>query len=52
MSEIKGQLLGMLMVLLVFSAVAAAVWGTFQNMKERITQKASDEIVFVDSVDK
>ena len=52
MSEIKGQLLGMLMVLLVFTAVAAAMWGTLQTTKDRITAKASDEVAFIDSVDK
>jgi hypothetical protein len=52
MSEIKGQLLGMLMVLLVFSAVASAMWGTFQSTKDKIVAKASDEVVFVNSLDK
>ncbi|MCR5490808.1 MAG: hypothetical protein K6F32_01615 [Bacilli bacterium] len=52
MSEIKGQLLGMLMVLLVFSAVASAMWGTFTATKEKVVAKASDEIVFIDSLDK
>jgi hypothetical protein len=31
MSEIKGQLLGMLLVLLLFSAVAGVMWGVFDR---------------------
>lgn len=52
MSEIKGQLLGMLMVLLVFTAVASAMWATFTSTKDKIVAKTSDEVAFIDSIDR
>lgn len=47
MSEIKGQLLGMLMVLLVFGAVAGALFATFKGTSEQITSRAAQEVSMV-----
>ena len=41
MSEIKGQLLGLLAVLLVFGAIAATVTMAVRNDATTISQKAS-----------
>lgn len=47
MSEIKGQLLGMLLVLILFSAVAAAMYGIFNSSTEKIGKKVDEETSFV-----
>ena len=44
MSEIKGQLLGILMVLLVFGAVSGVITGIFYNLRTTIKNK-SDTMV-------
>ncbi|MBR1846374.1 MAG: hypothetical protein IJ787_01500 [Bacilli bacterium] len=49
MSEIKGQLLGMLLVLVLFSAVAAAVYGMFNKSTEDISKRVDQETSFVTS---
>ena len=49
MSEIKGQLLGMLLVLVLFSAVAAAMYGIFNRSTDSISSKVDQETSFVSS---
>ena len=44
MSEIKGQLLGMLLVLMLFAAVAGVMFVIFQNTTGAIGDKV-DEII-------
>ncbi len=41
MSELKGQLLGMILVLAIFGAMAAVLVPTFQNMANRVESEAS-----------
>lgn len=38
MSEIKGQILGVILVLLIFGAVATAMTTVFQNMTDQVTE--------------
>ncbi len=47
MSEIKGQLLGMVLVLVLFSAVAAAMYGIFNKSTQTISQRVDQETSFV-----
>ena len=47
MSEIKGQLLGMLLVLVLFSAVAAAMYGMFSQSTKNIRDRVDQETSFV-----
>ena len=49
MSEIKGQLLGMVLVLVLFSAVAAAMYGMFNRSTENISKRVDEETSFVSS---
>lgn len=44
MSEIKGQLLGMLLVLMLFAAVAGVMFAIFQNSSDAIGSRV-DEII-------
>ncbi len=50
MSEIKGQLLGMLMVLVVFSLVGMVLYNNFKSTTEKITEKMNDESVLIDAM--
>lgn len=43
MSEIKGQLLGMLLVLVVFGLVAGVLYSNFSTTKDTITRKMNEE---------
>ena len=43
MSEIKGQLLGMLLVLIVFGLVAGVLYTNFTRTKDAITDKMDAE---------
>ena len=47
MSEIKGQLLGMLLVLVLFSAVAATMYGIFTRSTKNISDRVDQETSFV-----
>ncbi len=49
MSEIKGQLLGMLLVLVLFGAVAGALYGMFSKSTDEISQRVDQETSFVSS---
>ena len=42
MSEIKGQLLGIIMVLIIFGAVSGTIAGVFLNSRETITEKSTN----------
>jgi len=42
MSEIKGQLLGILLVLIIFGAVATGLKTTFENLESTIETEVSD----------
>lgn len=42
MSEIKGQLLGIVLVLMVFGAVSATVAGIFATTRDTISMKANN----------
>ena len=44
MSEIKGQLLGIILVLMVFGAVSAAMMVVFTNLTKSVEEKV-DEII-------
>ena len=48
MSEIKGQLLGIVMVLLIFGTVSGVVAGVFAKLKNTITNKSTTMISDVD----
>ena len=48
MSEIKGQLLGLLMVMLLFTTITVSLYSTFTGTSERIGTKAAEELSFVD----
>lgn len=41
MSEIKGQILGVILVLMIFGAVAGAMTAVFSNLSNTITTEAS-----------
>lgn len=49
MSEIKGQLLGMVLVLVIFSAIAAAMYGIFNRSTDTIGKRVDQETSFVSS---
>ena len=42
MSEIKGQLLGIILVLVIFGSVSVAVAQIFKNSKTKMTSEASE----------
>ena len=42
MSEIKGQLLGIILVLVVFGAISVTMATVFKNTGTKISQKAND----------
>ena len=42
MSEIKGQILGIILVLSIFGAVGAALKGVFDSMKDNVVQSVED----------
>ena len=42
MSEIKGQLLGIIMVLVIFAAISVTVGTIFANMEDSIFEKSTD----------
>lgn len=44
MSEIKGQLLGILLVISIFSVVVLAATGIFQTMTEGVDRKVSEVV--------
>lgn len=44
MSEIKGQLLGIILVLMVFAAVSGAVTLTFRNLTTSISNQVSEVV--------
>ncbi|MCI5453011.1 MAG: hypothetical protein PUI76_01675 [Mollicutes bacterium] len=47
MSEIKGQLLGMLLVLAVFGAIGGTLMGVFTKTSETIEKRVDSEISLV-----
>lgn len=47
MSEIKGQLLTMLLVLVAFTAVASVLYGAIITSRDNITDKMDAETSFV-----
>ena len=47
MSEIKGQLLTMLLVLVAFGAVASVLYGAIKSSTNMITDKMTQEASFV-----
>ena len=49
MSEIKGQLLGIVMVLLIFGTVSVVIAGVFSNLKNTIANKSTTMITDVDA---
>lgn len=42
MSEIKGQLLGIILVLLIFGAIAAGLVAAFTNLSDNIVDEVND----------
>ncbi|MGM9873343.1 MAG: hypothetical protein ACI31G_00255 [Bacilli bacterium] len=44
MSEIKGQLLGIILVLMVFAAVSGAITLTFKNLTNTISNQVSEVV--------
>ena len=42
MSEIKGQLLGIVLVLMVFAAVSTIMVATFQNVSTKVSREVSE----------
>lgn len=42
MSEIKGQLLGIILVLMVFAAVSATMVAVFSNLAGQVSSQVSD----------
>lgn len=42
MSEIKGQILGVILVLMVFAAVAGTMTAVFSNLSKTITNQVSE----------
>ncbi|MBQ7249975.1 MAG: hypothetical protein IJS37_01315 [Bacilli bacterium] len=49
MSEIKGQLLGMILVLALFAAVAGAMVGVFNRSTDTVSRRVDQETSFVSS---
>jgi len=49
MSELKGQLLGMLMVIVLFASVALTLYGVFGRTTDAINSKMDDEISLISS---
>ena len=47
MSEIKGQLLGMLLVLVLFATVAGVMVSVFNRSTDKISSAVDSETVFV-----
>ena len=47
MSEIKGQLLGMLMVMVLFTSITLGLVETFQGTSRSITARTAEETSFV-----
>lgn len=47
MSEIKGQLLGMLLVLALFASVAGVMWSLFEKSTKTISDRVDQETSFV-----
>jgi Na+-translocating ferredoxin:NAD+ oxidoreductase RnfG subunit len=47
MSEIKGQLLGMILVLALFAAVAGAMIGIFNQSTDKVAERVDQETSFV-----
>jgi hypothetical protein len=44
MSELKGQILGVLLVLMIFGAMSIAFKGIFQNASNAISAQVSDQL--------
>ena len=44
MSEIKGQLLGMVLVLAIFAVVGGVLYGVFKNTADKIDQKVTSAV--------
>ena len=42
MSEIKGQILGVILVLMVFGAIATSMVGVFNNLENAVQEKTND----------
>lgn len=42
MSEIKGQLLGIILVLMVFGVIGAAIKTAFSDMKDTVVESVAD----------
>lgn len=42
MSEIKGQLLGLVLVLMVFGVIASAMKAVFNGLKDTVTEAVDD----------
>lgn len=42
MSEIKGQLLGIILVLMIFGVIGVALKGVFENMKDTVEDTVAD----------
>lgn len=49
MSEIKGQLLGVLLVLVLFTAIGATVYKMFNDTSKTVSNKASTAATYFDS---
>ena len=49
MSEIKGQLLGIVLVLMVFAAVSTVMVKTFKNVSNHVSSEVSEVIAGIDS---
>lgn len=47
MSEIKGQLLGMVLVLAVFALVGTTIYGAFASTKNTISDKLTEETTLI-----
>ncbi|MDY6431054.1 MAG: hypothetical protein SPL00_04630 [Bacilli bacterium] len=45
MSEIKGQLLGVILVLAIFSMVSVAMYKAFSDAKDRVVEEISAQLV-------
>lgn len=52
MSEIKGQLLGMLLVMILFGVVATALYGMFNKSTKAISDRVDSETSLVASSSK
>ena len=48
MTEIKGQLLGMLLVLLIFSLVGGVIYASFKSNADDLSSKLNSEMSMVD----